>query len=831
MTVTAVDDAAAEGIHTSSITHTVTSADSNYDGISIASVTANITDNDTAGVTITETGGTTDVTEGGATDNYDVVLNSQPATGTTVTITIATTDGQTATTPTSLVFDEANWNVPQSVTVTAVDDAAQEGSPHIGSITHTTTSADSNYDGIGVASVTANITDNDTAGVTITETGGTTDVTEGGATDNYDVVLNSQPATGTTVTITINTADGQTTTAPTSLVFDDTNWNLAQSVIVTAVDDVAAEGIHTSSITHTVTSTDSNYDGVGTANVTTNITDNETVGVTITESGGTTDVDEGGPSDSYDVVLDSQPQTGTTVTITIATTDGQTVTAPTSLVFDDTNWNLAQSVNVTAVDDTVAESSPHAGSITHTAASTDANYEGIAINDVVASITDNDVSEDSFLYISLKNSATLPGGLTIANEDIVEFDGTNFRLVFDGSDVGLASANVDALAIIGTNEILMSFRAPENIPGIAGQVQDTDIVKFTATQLGDTTSGTFELFFRGSDVGFTPTTEDVDAIDLHPDGRLIVSTIGNFTVPGLTGRDEDLIAFTPNTPGDYSAGTWAFYIDGSDVELGREDVYGVSLNPNGNIHLSVTNAFAVTGVSGTDADVFTLIPTQLGANTIGSYNPTLLFDGGQFGLDALDVNGIDIPHSGGAGGDALRIIAIGDAFDSFVVDEIETLDISAEGKVTALDALLVINALSILNSGSLDDGRIDEMDANQDDNLTALDALVVVNYLSRASVSQRENLAPQGESLALPAPTNDDPVVDRKPDAVEVPEMASLRAIDGQSFQQPSRQHVSDALRSLAIQQLLDETQIDLDLDDTLAADIMTNMVESSHLF
>ena len=280
------------------------------------------------------------MTEGGATDSYDVVLNSQPATGTTVTITIATTDGQTATTPTSLVFDDTNWNVPQSVTVTAVDDAAQEGSPHTGSITHTAVSTDANYDGIGIASLTANITDNELAGVTITETGGTTDVTEGGATDSYDVVLDSQPEAGKTVTITIATTDGQTTTAPTSLVFDDTNWNLAQSVTVTAVDDAAAEGIHTSSITHTVTSADSNYDGIGVASVTANITDNDTAGVTITETGGTTDVTEGGATDSYDVVLDSQPEAGKTVTITIATTDGQTTTAPTSLVFDDTNWNV-----------------------------------------------------------------------------------------------------------------------------------------------------------------------------------------------------------------------------------------------------------------------------------------------------------------------------------------------------------------------------------------------------------------------------------------------------------------------------------------------------------
>ena len=203
---------------------------------------------------------------------------------------------------------------------------------------------------------------------------------------------------------------------------------------------------------------------------------------------------------------------------------------------------------MTAVDDAVVEG-PHISTITHAAASTDTNYNGITINNVVANITDNDTATETILYLSLNNGVTLPGGLTVENEDIVAFDGTDFSLFFDGSDVGLGSSNVDAFAVIAADEILFSLRAPETIPGIVGTVQDSDIVKFTATQLGDTTSGTFELFFRGSDVGLSPTSEDIDALDLHHDGRLIVSTTGNFAVTGVSGGDEDLIAFTPSHAG------------------------------------------------------------------------------------------------------------------------------------------------------------------------------------------------------------------------------------------------------------------------------------------
>jgi uncharacterized repeat protein (TIGR01451 family) len=157
--VSAVDDAVVEGAHTGTVVHTATSSDGNYDGIAIADVTVNITDNDAAGVTIVESGGSTDVTEGGAGDSYTVVLDSEP-TG-VVTLTFATGAQVNAIAP--ITFDDTDWNVAQTVNVSAVDDAVVEGA-HVGTITHSATSSDANYDGITIADVTVNITDNDVVG-------------------------------------------------------------------------------------------------------------------------------------------------------------------------------------------------------------------------------------------------------------------------------------------------------------------------------------------------------------------------------------------------------------------------------------------------------------------------------------------------------------------------------------------------------------------------------------------------------------------------------------------------------------------------------------------
>jgi hypothetical protein len=139
---------------------TASSADLIYDVINPADVTVINDDNDTAGNSVVESAGTTDVTEGGVTDSYTIVLLTEPVANVTVTVL---PDVEVEVDSSSVVFTSLNWNVPQTVTVTATNDAVVEGN-HTGTITHTASSADSVYNGMVIASVVANITDNDRAG-------------------------------------------------------------------------------------------------------------------------------------------------------------------------------------------------------------------------------------------------------------------------------------------------------------------------------------------------------------------------------------------------------------------------------------------------------------------------------------------------------------------------------------------------------------------------------------------------------------------------------------------------------------------------------------------
>lgn len=110
--------------------------------------------------------------------------------------------------------------------------------------------------------------------ISLTESSGSTQVTEGGATDTYTVELNLAPTDNVTVSVTsLNTSTGVTVN-PSTLQFTTSNWNVPQTVTVTAVDDNNDEGQHTAQITHVASSNDANFSGTNTT-LTTTVVDND----------------------------------------------------------------------------------------------------------------------------------------------------------------------------------------------------------------------------------------------------------------------------------------------------------------------------------------------------------------------------------------------------------------------------------------------------------------------------------------------------------------------------------------------------------------------------
>ncbi len=255
--------------------------------------------------------------------SYQVVLATEPTMSTTITVTGHTGTDLTLDTA-SLTFTTSNWDTAQMVTVTAGEDA--DAATDVVPLTHTATGG--NYDTL-TAVIRVSITDTDTAGVTITETGGNTRPIEGGTADNYGMTLDTPPIADVTITATSGTG---ATVNPGSLTFTSANWNMAQTITVTGVDNAADAANQTVTISHAATSTgDSTYNGLDLDDVTATVIDDEPTVVTLARIDSTGAVGEGGTI-------------GFAITLSRALASGEIIDVPlsisgTNVTTDD--WSLA----------------------------------------------------------------------------------------------------------------------------------------------------------------------------------------------------------------------------------------------------------------------------------------------------------------------------------------------------------------------------------------------------------------------------------------------------------------------------------------------------------
>ena len=168
-----------------------------------------------------------------------------------------------------------------SIPVTIIDDAIGESTE---TILLVFTPHSSYAIGIQNANIIA-IIDDDTSGLKIAETSGYTQVAENSGTDSYTVVLTSKPTADVTVTVTPNDTDAVLLEDTDSIIqgvqnrltFTPTNWNTAQTVVVTGQDDDIdnPSNRRTTTIKHAVSSTDTSYNVLSDQTVTVTITDDD----------------------------------------------------------------------------------------------------------------------------------------------------------------------------------------------------------------------------------------------------------------------------------------------------------------------------------------------------------------------------------------------------------------------------------------------------------------------------------------------------------------------------------------------------------------------------
>ncbi|MCC6997924.1 MAG: hypothetical protein IT370_25135 [Deltaproteobacteria bacterium] len=411
---------------------------------------------------------TLSATEGGAGVTFALVLSKAPAAD--VVVTLASSDATAATvTPAMVTFTTANFGLPQTITVTPVndDDLASE------SVTVTAMGT-----GVASASVTVTVTDDDTQAIT-TSPATTVTVTEG-LTGALAVRLAFQPAAD--VTVTVMSADATTATAtPATLTFTAANYATPQDVTITGVDDADT----------TDDSTMIMLMGTGglTKAVTVNVTDNDVQNISVTPT--TLNLTEQGAAGTFSVTLTQQP--GADVIVAVVSADAARATVDkASLTFTSANYNVAQVVTVTTLNDV-----------------------DLAANTVAIDLTSAPLTARAVSVMIADNDTQ---GLTIGGTPVTVAEGgaTTFTVRLDfmpAADVVVAVNSLDTTAVTTTETMLTftsgNYATPQtvNVQGVedADAAAETVNVALSSAALPATVN-----------VAVTTTENDTQAITTSP---------------------------------------------------------------------------------------------------------------------------------------------------------------------------------------------------------------------------------------------------------------------------------------------------------------------------
>ena len=187
---------------------------------------------------------------------------------------------------TTITLTSANWHTLHTITVSAADDSIGE----TGTITHSSTSGDPDYNDISISDKEITVGAYIPRGSVMVNP--TDLVLSEGTSRSYAVRLNTRPTANVTVTIDDPTDNSDVTTRPDSLTFTPDNWITNQTVVVRAGQDTDAVD-DTATVTHTATSTDRDYNGIDIDDVDVTVTDDEDVPVTVSFDQSTYTVVEG----------------------------------------------------------------------------------------------------------------------------------------------------------------------------------------------------------------------------------------------------------------------------------------------------------------------------------------------------------------------------------------------------------------------------------------------------------------------------------------------------------------------------------------------------------
>ncbi|MBA7527623.1 hypothetical protein ES705_19799 [subsurface metagenome] len=599
--VTGFDDAVQDGNQPYYIiTDPAVSLDDDYNGMDPGNVSVTNTDDDSAGITVSAISGNT--TEAGGQATFTIVLNSEPTAD--VSINLSSSDVTEGTvSPAALTFTDVNWNAPQTVTMTGVDDLVLDGNQPYSVITAPAVSFDGKYNGIDPSDPSLINVDNDNS-VGINVSAISRDTTEAGGQATFTIVLNSQPTSDVTIDLSSSDTD-EGTVSPSSLTFTTDNWGSPQTVTVTGVDDVLVDGNQPFFIiTDPAASSDTNYSGLDAANVSVINSDDDMTGITINEVSG--DTSEDGGIATFSIVLNSPP--GYDVTIALSSSDETEGTiALSSVTFTSANWNAPQTVTITGVDDAILDGHQPYSIITDPAISTDTDYDGLDSINVSLRNIDNDTSG---ITVSEISGNTTEGGDKATFSIVLNAVPSNFVMIdLNSSDTSEGTINPSTVTFTFTD-----WSSPKiiTVTGVDDGIEDGNQPYTIITDAANSSDTSYDGV-NPDNVALTNIDDDSAAITVTPNAGLITSEEGaeaGFTVV-LNSAPESDVTITL-----YSNNT-------SEGTISPSSITFTSIN------WSAQQTITITGIDDADQDGNQLYSIVL--------NPATSADSNYNGLDPIDV--------------------------------------------------------------------------------------------------------------------------------------------------------------------------------------------------
>ena len=232
-------------------------------------------------ILISETNGNTITSENQETDEIKISLSELPQSNVEVIITIQDVT-EIETTSNTLTFNPTNWNIEQTIILKGVDDDIVDGSVNsIIVFSINPNSSATNYQNTESVEITIENIDNDVqyinGNIVITETNGNTVVSENLETDEVKISLSELPQSDVEIMFNIqdNTEIEIISNPP---VFNQSNWNVEQTIVIKGLDDNIVDGNINSVIEFSVNSntTASNYQNTQAIEITVENTDNDT---------------------------------------------------------------------------------------------------------------------------------------------------------------------------------------------------------------------------------------------------------------------------------------------------------------------------------------------------------------------------------------------------------------------------------------------------------------------------------------------------------------------------------------------------------------------------